>query len=372
MSSDPLLVYRSALRERRLKVDYLAIIRANLARARAYWPLPWPADTGGEPSGRSMPSDRAVAAMLCVAIGDSLGSPVEAVVPPTHITRFEPWEFCGDSGRAGSVTDDTQMTIWLARSLIACRGFDGEDLKRRFTAEAIRGIGMSTREFTIRARRGLPWYESGVSSAGNGVAMRSAPVGIMYSPDFARLVAAAGLQAMVTHNDPMAIASGVVVAAGVATLAQLRPSVFHAPKAPAAHFSRALGELIRGVEDGVEYRTRDTHRPDTLCNRLTATIPSLLDADATPAQADAELRSGGYVLESLPLALFCFLRRPSEPIASILDAVNNSYDSDTVGAMTGAFAGAMCGTAAIDPSFLADLEYRDELESLAKELCAGA
>ena len=160
---------------------------------------------------------------------------------------------------------------------------------RRFTAERIRGIGRATREFVARAKSGEPWYRTGVQSAGNGVAMRSAPVG---------------------------------------------------------------NATVR----------------DTLFNRLTETVPRLLLSGADPRTADRELYSGTYVLESLPFALFCFLRRPTEPIDAILDAVNNSRDSDTVGAICGGFAGALNGTVTLDPYWVEELEYSQELDRLGRAL----
>ena len=60
------------------------------------------------------------------------------------------------------------------------RVLDPEDLAKRFTREHIRGIGQAVREFVHNYKDlGKPWYEAGVPSAGNGTAMRAAPVGLV-------------------------------------------------------------------------------------------------------------------------------------------------------------------------------------------------
>ena len=351
--------YRSILDAGHLEIDFLQIARDNRAGVERLWHFPT----------RPMAAHRGAGCLTCVGIGDAVGRPAEAQNPPTALTEYRRWARWR-GGPIGTVTDDTQMTMWLAKSILESDGFDGEDLVGRFTAERIRGIGSATGEFVSCAKSGEPWYRTGVQSAGNGVAMRSAPVGIRYAPSFDDLITVAGLQAMVTHNDPMAIASAIVVAAGVALLGNSANGDAEALTVPevAARFSRALGELIRGMESGRDYRTRNASEPDTLFNRLTETVPNLLLSAADSRAADRELYSGAYVLESLPFALFCFLRRPTEPIAAILDAVNNSRDSDTVGAICGSFAGALNGITGIDPYWVEELEYAEELETLGRAL----
>ena len=54
--------------------------------------------------------------------------------------------------------------------------------------------------------RGLPWYEAGVVSAGNGTAMRAAPVGLVHLGDPYRIYRDSLLQSVVTHQDSMPIA----------------------------------------------------------------------------------------------------------------------------------------------------------------------
>ena len=85
---------------------------------------------------------------------------------------------------------------------------DPDDLAKRFTRGHIRGIGQATREFLHNYEDlGKPWYAAGVSSAGNGTAMRAAPVGLVHLGDPYRIYRDSLLQAVVTHRDSMAVAA---------------------------------------------------------------------------------------------------------------------------------------------------------------------
>lgn len=122
----------------RLSVDF-----AHLGREKE---LPSPA----VPSLR----DRFRGALLGGAVGDALGRSLEfAGYPhPRWIEYYEPE-----------------------------RGYSGSPVGR------ITDIGIATAEFVDRYRRGLRWTDAGVKSAGNGVAMRSAPVGLFWPDDYPSL-----------------------------------------------------------------------------------------------------------------------------------------------------------------------------------------
>ncbi len=111
--------------------------------------------------------------------------------------EYQPWHGC-KSGPKGTITDDTQMTMWLAESILAPARrapeagtpglrdhlLDPDDLARRFSRERIRGIGQATAQFIDNVKAAdKPWYEVGVPSAGNGTAMRAAPVGVVHVSD---------------------------------------------------------------------------------------------------------------------------------------------------------------------------------------------
>ena len=78
--------------------------------------------------------DRALGALLGLAVGDALGTTLEFSVRDTlpHHTAMTgggPFRLA-----PGQWTDDTAMALALADSLISCNGFDARDLMTRFFA----------------------------------------------------------------------------------------------------------------------------------------------------------------------------------------------------------------------------------------------
>ncbi len=346
------------------------------------------------PSGKRWLEDKVRGAILCGAIGDAIGRQMEGRLPGTcaPATWYAPWHGW-QSGPVGTITDDTQMTWWLAESLLTNGRLVPDDLAKRFTREHIRGIGQATRQFVGNYKdKKLPWYEAGVASSGNGAAMRASPVGIFFRNDFDELKLAAGMQAMVTHNDPMAIASSIVMAYAVAMLLRINVNQL-SDLGQKTLFCRDLADAIAGIEGGGQYVTRKDGQPSTLASRIRDDIPRFLDEKQLPAQVQEEFWSGAYVLESLPFALYCFLFSPGHFDRVIYNAVNESVDSDTVAAMAGTFCGALNGLhrnmdrqywqkvktdsdrdlfaitdMKTDADYLGELEFREELTGLADRM----
>ena len=342
--------------------------------------------------------DRIRGAILSGAIGDAMGAQVESQSPGNRppavwYKKWRGWK----SGPIGTITDDTQMTWWLAESLLKYGTLNPEDVALRFTREHIRGIGQATRQFVANFKdRGLPWCRSGVVSAGNGAAMRAAPIGIFYRNDFNELKRAAGLQAMITHNEPMAIASSIVMAYATARILRMNACDFEEPGATAL-FCRDLADVIKDIEKEDSYKTRNDGTPSTLARRIGEDIPRYLEAQVTPAEFQKEFWSGAFVLESLPFALYCFLYSPGHFDRVLFNSVNESRDSDTVAAMACTLCGALNGLdkvvarrdqlesgdgqdcdvppgTQIDPDkdYLEPLEFKDELLDLADRLTRHA
>jgi ADP-ribosyl-[dinitrogen reductase] hydrolase len=82
---------------------------------------------------------------------------------------------------------------------------------------------------------------------------------------------------------------------------------------------------------------------------------------------ERQLPTSGYVVHTLQTALHDALTADSAEDA-IVTAVNRGGDTDTIGAVTGALAGARFGSGSFPDRWLDVLEYRDELELLAQAL----
>lgn len=342
-------------------------------RERELLPLPSSAPVGLLPSGTEIRPEqlhsRYRGSLLGGAIGDALGRPGEGRSPQFireqygSLSDFYPW-FGWEGGPKGTITDDTQLTICVARSYVTRGGLEPEDLARRFVAWLPQGRGKG-RTCTAAVRNleaGTPWHESGLESAGNGAAMRSAPVGLANPTSPESLQRDAALQTVITHADPMAVASSVALAFGVAYLLHLQPGDMD----PERFVAKVFDALSNVPDPGYpERRPEAGPEPVRLADRL-AELPGLLDR--SPAEAFSYLYNGAFVLESLPAAFWCFLKSPEDPERALVTGADGGRDADTVASMAGNLAGAYLGEEAFPERWLEELEFRDDLRELADGL----
>ena len=79
----------------------------------------------------------------------------------------------------------------------------------------------------------------------------------------------------------------------------------------------------------------------------------------------SEIKSTGYVVDTLEAAIWCLLTTDSY-MECVLKAVNLGDDTDTVGAVAGALAGALYGLDEIPKEWLAQLKRREYIEGLCQ------
>jgi ADP-ribosyl-[dinitrogen reductase] hydrolase len=299
-----------------------------------------------------MDGDRAQGVLLGVACGDALGRPVEFETPARILAQYgEVTEMLANGTwdkPAGTVTDDTEMALRLARSLADRGAFDPADVAERFVAWYESGpfdIGNMTASALARIRDGEPWHVAGQrvweaspegSNAGNGSVMRAAPLAVAFASREAELVDASVASSKITHADPRCTAGCAVLNLTLAGLASGR--------------SEPLSRALDRVEP-----------PGALEDALRPVATAAADLD--------DLRSTGYVVDTLQTALWHGLRAETAEDA-LVDVVNMGGDADTVGAVTGAVVGARFGGDALPDRWLADLDAADELRELARDLAA--
>lgn len=257
-------------------------------------------------------------------------------------------------------TDDTVMTIVVAEHLIAHGDIQpqilGHQFRDHYHKEPWRGYGESTRYvFSLVENEGIGYIDAalrlhgGAGTYGNGAAMRVTPVALFHhrSADLRDKVAAAS---RVTHAHAVAIDAAAVLAQAQVRLLALNSQRPFAPQALA-------GELIECAQCAL------------LRDKLER-IPALLDSGLPHQQVAEILGCGTAAHESLPFALYCFLTHPHEFMECVLCAALNGGDRDTLGTMAGAAAGALLGVEALPKAWLAKLENRQHIETLARELAA--
>jgi ADP-ribosylglycohydrolase len=317
--------------------------------------------------------------LLWGAVGDALGRPAEgkprSVIRerfgPKGLSRFITWP--GQTGPAGTITDDTQLTMEIAGTVIEGRGtFSPDKFAERLLAWRPhgRGVGSAVSDAVDWLSEGYSWQEAGarVHSAGNGSAMRSAPIGLAHALDADPnvLIRDAILSSLPTHDHLIAISAAVVMAAGVAWC--VRESLKGQKRLDRDYFIAFVTSAISTIDTHPVMERKPDGRSITLTERLLE-LPELLTLDDETALD--YMWNGAFVLESLPAALYCFLKSPEDPGQVLLTAVNAGRDADTVASMAGQLAGAWNGADLLErqrPDWWDELEYRSDLIDLADQL----
>ena len=239
----------------------------------------------------------------------------------------------------GQYTDDSQLARELIQSYVDCKHFDPHDYAKRIAAifkeDRIVGRGRATAQAARRLAARVPWQEAGTPSpsAGNGSAMRAAPIGLFYydSPD--DLVRAADNQGRITHADRRCSAGSVAIAGCVAMAlrSRARPESWLNQLAEwVAVIDEAFGRYILQLREWVTLRPEDAVVPISKCG-------------VDPGHEDAWEGISPYVVGSVLWSLYSFLRSPDDYMETVRTSIAVGGDVDTTAAMAGAISGAYLG-----------------------------
>jgi len=303
--------------------------------------------------------DRVEGMLLGLAIGDALGNTSEGQSPRLRreahggdIRDYLPNQRAG--GRAvGLPSDDTQLAFWTLRRLLGDSRLEPDALLREFASRPIFGIGRTVREALRRYRNGMPWYETGVPSAGNGALMRIAPVLVPHlaspSPE---LWADAALAAMITHNDRGSTAACL---AFVALLWEL----LDRDDAPSPEWWLdtfvAIARELEGDEARYTPRTQRIEYEGPIWRFADERVRAALAEGHDVIDAGDVWHSGAFLLETVPSVLYILCRHGHDPEEAIVRAVNDTWDNDTAAAIVGAAVGALHGRRALPERWITGL-----------------
>ena len=309
--------------------------------------------------------DRALGALIGVALGDALGMPSQTL-PRARIAAaygritdlIDPVADHPVSHglRAGMVTDDTEQTLLLADLMI--RSPAGVD--DRAWAEALLGwerdvrarglrdlLGPSSKRALDALLAGVPASETGREGTTNGAAMRIAPVGIATPPgDPAALVARVAEACRVTHNTREAISAAAAVAMTI--------SLGVAGQSFAAALDKAMAVARIGATLGAPVGEAD------MAGRIAAAIALA----RTGTEEDLATRIGTSVAshEAVPAAFGVVVLAKGDPWQAGLIAANIGDDTDTIGAIACAMAGACAGLSGFPPDKAAQVVAVNRLD----------
>jgi ADP-ribosyl-[dinitrogen reductase] hydrolase len=276
--------------------------------------------------------DRALGCMLGMVIGDSLGSQVEfqtadtiRAAHPGGVRELVPspvWQTL-----AGQPTDDSELGLTLARSLVRMGRYDPEDAAAAYgrwfasgpfdcghTTALAFGPASAARPDKAAAARGNANHDS----QSNGSLMRIAPIGV-WARDPDEAAAAASLDSALSHPHPICRAACACFAAAI---------------------SATLDGADRSAMVATALRIADAAGPEA--------VPvghALRQAVAGVAPADFQHQMG-WVLIALQNAFFHLAAGLAvEP--ALIKTVGCGGDTDTNAAIAGALLGAADGRASL-------------------------
>ncbi|KJK21307.1 ADP-ribosylglycohydrolase [Burkholderiaceae bacterium 16] len=323
--------------------------------------------------------------MLGGAVGDALGAPVEFMTHAEILERFGDGgitEYAPAYGGVGTITDDTQMTLFTAEGLLRAwvrgvgsypdavaraylRWLHTQGIRPAWHADLILAEpGWLCQQAALRSRRApgntcLSALEAMMklgeparnNSKGCGGVMRVAPAGLFAwgnpdhrSPRHAFDLGAA--LAALTHGHPTGSLAGGVLAALVHELAD---------RATLRDALRTAKACLAAQPDHEETLLAIMH------------AEQLAGSDVAHEDAIARLGEGWVAEEALAISIYCALVARDFRHGVIL-AVNHDGDSDSTGAITGNLLGALWGEEAIPHEWLAPLELREVIAELADDL----
>ena len=279
-----------------------------------------------------------------LALGDALGFPLEGLSARRIAGRFgRPERFCF-LGRRGFVSDDTEQAVMAAQAVLDARSVADRDTGARtegglpgraawrFARLLVGwfwtippGVGLATLRACLKLSLGLP---GGVRSAGNGAAMRAAPLGLLPLPSEERRLVVEALS-RVTHLDSRAVDGARAVAEGVALLLEDPQAGWPELRSRLPDLDPRLGERL---DRAWELR------------------------GAEPEEAARELGTTGYVLHSVPLAFWALWSGPPNFLDGLHRVVLQGGDADSTGAMAGALLGVRFGLSGIPADLAGHLE----------------
>lgn len=270
-----------------------------------------------------------------------MGGPFEGQPGPLQFREHRDWK----------ISDDTQLTLATCESIVEVGRVSPDRVADRFVQwfrdRRITGMGSSTLKALRDLDAGAHWALAGAKgemSAGNGAAMRIAPLAFHLDPALAQDRQTIRDVCRITHHNEEAYIGALVIVSGIRSLA------FDDSASPAQLFENVLRYL-----------------PDSRVRDRILEL-SALPAEQTVADLASQFGSSGYVVESVPLALYAARSIVRFPLDVVLrSAIEAGGDTDTIASMTGQIAGAWIGASQISRDMIQLLPNPSDIEQIADD-----
>lgn len=301
--------------------------------------------------------DRAKGILYGLAIGDALGGPVEFMRLDQIRQTYGPGGLRDFAEETGKFTDDTEMSLAVAYSLIEAGGSDLETfmgsvrshfIEWRKSPQDRRAPGATCLQGVHKMEEGVHWNQSGVrASKGCGSAMRTAPIGYFYSQDPVRLLQFAYAAGYCTHPNPVAVAACQTAAYCVCL-------------------------ILNGTEP-LELPDRTLAILGNLSPEFNECLKKVKQCLNWPKEEEALIslgeKHGNWTAEEVvSSALYCYLKYPKDYKSCVLRAANTGGDSDSVACIAGSLSGAALGLKGIPSDWVRRVEKSAHLAETAERL----
>ena len=276
--------------------------------------------------------ERVTGCLLAGSLGDSIGAFFENRTAPQFVIPSDL-----------RVTDDTQLTIATCESIIATSKVDPESIARRMTDwyrdRRISGIGASTLKSLTELDAGGHWAMSGATgerSAGNGAAMRIAPIAFFLDPTIDSDRTTIRDVCRITHRNDESYIGALAI----------------------------LHSINRGKLDQELIEYLIDRLPDS---RIRDRFLKIDTENLTAAQLALRHNPSGYVVDSVPLSILSAIESESV-LDSIKSIVEFGGDTDTIASMFGHLYGAIHGSDCIPMAIVKQIDEYDLISRTAADL----
>ena len=293
--------------------------------------------------------DKFIGAFIGLSLGDALGAPYEGGFLERILWKF----FAKTPTGKMRWTDDTQMSIDLAEIILEKNIVEQNALAYKFASSYkwSRGYGPTAAKVLKSIKNGINWeianrqsYEEG--SLGNGGAMRSPILALIYSQNHDLLAKEITKATQITHAHPQAIEGAVLV-------------------------GKAVSLALNNIDTiGIINMVLQFSNTEIFKKKAELSLKWLEDnLDVSPKEVSKNLGNGIKAADSCITAIYLGLRFRSKSFNELIKFTRKcGGDVDTLCSMSGSIWGAFNGFKNIPKELFDDLEDGNRIKSLACNL----
>jgi len=302
------------------------------------------------------------AAVLGFGIGDALGFPFRGLPPPALARQpFLAEDFASRprGGFAkGQFSDDTQMLLAVADSVVRQRGVDGRVAAQHLSWLWVEGTILQPQPATSRAMEallgGTPWMSAGAPLGVRDPAAlsRGVVVGLVSESSPARLAHCAQVLTVMTHKDPACAAAAAMVGRAIQLGLEGEPL-------DAASYCEAVSKV--GAAADQELADEVYYLPRVLGWDEERALAALRKVGVPPADYDFDMGLPAHVTPVLLTALYGVIKAPGDFRAALALVLRSGGEVDVAAGVAGAIVAASLGLEAIPARLRKNVLYSEAL-----------